>query len=191
MKDRLLSEVALTPDQLKAIGCVAIESTLLETHIEVCITALCEFDENAAKIFLPQRMAIAQKLRVLNDLLTAKAEGTPFKETLRKLRCDIDQAITRRNTVIHGDWSSNLKLGDIARQKTDAIAKRKWGRDTIAADEIMQLAQTFDRLRMDLLEWWLGFFGDDEPSRETPLSSHGENHQNRVQEHPGSNRMPK
>jgi hypothetical protein len=152
----LLSETLLSDEQLRAVGCLALEATHLEIYIEAIIRGLCEFDENKSKVFL-DRLMIGAKTDIMRDLIWPIVRDTPQGNEFKVIYDDIKDLIAKRNTVIHGDWGLNLTVTEmrdsILTRRGKAIAKRKWKSDEVKADEVTALAHRFAQRQLDLLTW--------------------------------------
>lgn len=159
----LRSEWQLTSEQLKAIGCLAVESTHLELFIDALIRSIGKLDDVAFEVFLG-RLTIEPKTQILRDLLWPRLENMPkVKKSFKLMYDDIKDMITKRNTVIHGIWGSReenkmIRASDLLtlRAETDAVARRKKG-NAVAAADVMDLVRRFDQRQSDLLDWWISY----------------------------------
>src|SRR6266849_6615106 len=148
----MLSEMLLTDDQLRAAGCLALEST----HLEMYITSIIlTFDDNTAKKEL-DRLMLGRKIKLMRKLIRPHIAGTPQEKTFNVIYNELKVLVDNRNAVIHGDWGlGHLKIRrihDILKRKGKAVAKLR--KRSIKADEIMQHARDVSRVQGDLLQWF-------------------------------------
>jgi len=101
-KSVLLSEVTLDDGQLRAIGCVAVESTYLEDVLENVIQTLCVLDEHDFRVFIGGTQ-ISAKLALVSKLTDSRIKQE-FVEERNNLFSAISKQITDRNNIIHGIW---------------------------------------------------------------------------------------
>jgi hypothetical protein len=156
----MYSQVILTPEQLQAIGSVAVETSYLEEWVEMLIWELCGFDENTGRIFT-EKMMLDAKIGLLSDLLTPRIEdketGAEFKEIFDSIKNDIP----KRNTIIHGHWGSkdaHVSLFNIASGKipSDSVAvrkRRKAAPAPVLAKDVIKIAQRISRHRAKLMRF--------------------------------------
>ena len=151
----LLSEFLLTDEQLKAVGCLALESTHLELLVESFIIALA--GKNAGELLVKRKM-IDAKIDIFKDLITPEIKNADLKNKFEKLCSDIKSDIVRRNTAIHGEWNSNenktLSEWLSKKDNADVVAKRKNSPSTIKSSEIMGLAHRFSANQDNLIGFW-------------------------------------
>lgn len=158
----LLAEFILTDEQLRAIGCLSVESTHLDMYITGIIVDICKFDDIAMEVFVGSRLTIEPKAKMMRDLLWPHLEdGSELKESFKLIYDDIKDLIAKRNTVIHGNWGSDSKqtlaaLATFTRQ-TDSVARRRGVANTVAAKEVIELAHRFARRQMDLMDWYIEY----------------------------------
>ena len=100
---KLHSERILNKKQLHAIGCVAVESSRLETLIEILIWIICGFDEDRGRIFT-DRVQLDGKVSLLRALVKEKKTTQKFRDRFKEITDEISSTIPKRNTIIHGDW---------------------------------------------------------------------------------------
>ena len=151
----------LTDEQLRAVGCLAVESTHLELYIEGIINAICKFDQTASDVFIG-RLSIEPKAKIMRDLLWEHLKNLPsLKESFKLIYDDIKDMISKRNTAIHGNWGSDQPqtLNALANFKrlTNSVAKRRGVANTIAAKDIMALAEKFAQRQMNLVDWYIEY----------------------------------
>lgn len=118
----LRSEVTLKEDQLRAIGCVAVESTYLEDFLDNIIQVLCCLDEHDFRV-LTAEAPISEKLHVVK-MVTKSRLKPEFYKRHQLLFNSIQQHITDRNTVIHGSWHVPVLRG--VKDPTSADGAPKW-----------------------------------------------------------------
>lgn len=160
MYDPLQSEIILTPVQRAAVGCVAVESTYLEVHIEAMIWSLSGLDAKRGPLFtgnvqLSNRIEL---LRGLGDLLLDGEQHATFTGLIG----DLKDCVAKRNTVIHGTWISQASdyldlLVDGPEKHPPAKAikdRRNKVPVTISATEIMDVAHRLSDLRRRLGDFY-------------------------------------
>lgn len=156
----MFSEIILTPEQLQAIGSVAVEASYLEECVEMLIWELCGFEENTGRVFT-EKMMLDGKVTLLRELLIPrivdKKVAADFKDIFDKIKDDIP----KRNTIIHGHWGSKddrISLSKIASGHTysDSIAVRKRLKGApvpILAKDVIQIARRISRHRVKLMRF--------------------------------------
>src|SRR6266567_7918176 len=98
------SQGLLNDDELKAIGCVAVESALFEYLIDDHIFDVCEFDTRIGHM-VAGMMFIDKKLDFLRDAITPLLrDDAALKKRFAEVFAESKDAIADRNTVIHGLW---------------------------------------------------------------------------------------
>ena len=161
----MYSEKILTPEQLQAIGSVAVEASRLEEWVEILIWELCGFDEKTGRVFT-ERMMLDAKVELFRDLFTQrnsdKKIASEFKEIFDKIKGDIP----KRNTIIHGHWSpedikaSLFKIVS-GQSCSDSVAVRKRLKKTpppVLAKDVIEVARRLHYHRKALVL----FFGKHE-----------------------------
>lgn len=165
----LHSETILSDAELKAIGCLAIESASLEGFLELLVQS--EASAIVADLLLDRKMFTA-KLGILKKIfggaikeveLEHGKEGSllrRFEDVCGKIASDI----SHRNTVVHGQWSRpeqpenfllmEMSLKDLegyffGDRRNNAVAERKTG-NPVKASEVMALAQRFRDYQISL-----------------------------------------
>lgn len=152
----LISEIVLSPEQLRAVGCLALESTRLETHIEQAIIDHC--GDIIGQLLIDRRMLDA-KVEIFRSIFTPEALNDEHAKELEQLYGEIKSDIPRRNTVIHGSWKEVGSIADLyARSldtstERDAAAYRKAMK--VSASEVMDLARRFGRYQIRLVDWYM------------------------------------
>ena len=164
--DFVMSEIILADDQLKAIGCIALESTALESCLEKIINNACSFDEKRSEIFIGQLM-IGAKSKIMRDLLWPQVVGTKHEPEFQLIYGEIRDLISKRNVAVHGEWNS-MAAGfmELATRNNIPSAKKRGSTLTLKATEIMELAHRFDRCQNRLLRWYAEFLASSQPSLE-------------------------
>lgn len=99
---KMQSEIVLRDDELRAIGCVVLESTYLETLIDLLIKELCCLDERDYRLLI-EGAQLKTKLDLLREITRARIKPEFIKQHER-LFGDISAQIANRNRIIHGRW---------------------------------------------------------------------------------------
>ena len=157
-----MSKFILTDDQLRAIGCVALESTYAEQLIEQLTWRLCSIQEEQGKFFT-DRMPFDRRLDLLSDLWKPMIKDKKRLLMLTKILADLKEANGDRNTIIHGNWTysvsamvalSELSKGDWKKPPAVAI-KRRLRSDSLQspAVRIQETASRISELTNDLYEF--------------------------------------
>lgn len=109
----LQSQRTLTPDQLQAIGIVAVESTYLEGDIEELIWHLAGLSYDNGKFFT-DNLRLKARIELLGDLWKKKTKDQKQLQELTALISDLKIAADDRNTIIHGVWTryGSFRTGD-------------------------------------------------------------------------------
>jgi len=160
--------MVLTDAQLRAIGCIAVESTYLEGIIDSVIEHLCEMTVHDFRIFTAGAQ-IGAKVRMLRDVIEARAQlGAAAR--IKELFEDIDRQLTLRNSAVHGRWGVP-KLGGHARNLggDKGFSKTTWerqgepfairskrgeaGHTVFRSEDLMQIARGLDRVKRELLDF--------------------------------------
>ena len=154
-----------TEKQLKAIGCLVIESTHLEQYIEALIRTYA--GETVSGLLLHRKMMDA-KTDILKSLIINETKDDKLKKKLGRLFSNIKTDIVSRNTVVHGDWglAREMPLEEMIRQKRrgTAAAFRNNPKSPVKAKDIMNLAHRFADHQMKLLDLWDEFSASLAPS---------------------------
>jgi hypothetical protein len=165
----LQSERILNKKQLYAIGSVAVESSRLETLIELLIWSICGFDKEQGRIFT-DRTQLDGKLAILRELIKDQLKSVKTKAEFKTISDAISNTIPKRNTIIHGEWLGVPKaLKKIPEVKSDyPVAIRiKMGRSNIPpihADEVSRVARSLGDHHEQLIYFWLGHMHELSPS---------------------------
>jgi hypothetical protein len=158
------SQIVLKDNDLTAVGCLALESSMLERLITALIRALV--GPVVSDALLKNKM-MSPKLELLKTLLLDAIKrviaGNGDKEKKARLitevtdLCDkIASDIKHRNTVIHGEWAfregitlNSLMLVLEAKNRFEAIARRG-NANPVSVKEVMSLAEKFSRYQNQL-----------------------------------------
>lgn len=97
------SILTLDEEQLKAIGCVAVESAYLDDFLDTHIQYLSALDESDFRIFINNAQLMA-KVDLLRNLSKSRLNGEQFADSHRRAFDEIKEAVTERNKVIHSTW---------------------------------------------------------------------------------------
>jgi len=180
----MISEFMFSNEQLKAIGCLAFESTMLEFCIEAIVEDVC--DKRVAELLLDGKM-FAMKLRIMRTLVLPVIPDKEQADAFEDLYSRITTDNSLRNTVIHGSWESKGKLSLqslLADLNAGRNATVKRGNHTMKASEVMEVARRFSDHQSNLLRLWVAIqeslqdkFGKRPPDpSETESESHSQTH---------------
>jgi hypothetical protein len=165
IKPMLICEIVLTNEQLKAVGCLAIESTRLETHIELAL--MDHFGTELGKFLCEGRM-LGSKVDLFKAVFAREVLDEQHAKDLRRLHEDMKGGIAKRNAVIHGSWEEKMSLADLARlndpDRNATVYKKAM---KINASEVMALAHRFAEYQMRIVDWYM-------PVQEKYVAMHGE-----------------
>lgn len=150
----------LSDDALKAIGCVAVESALLEYLVESHIFCMCELDDHIGQTVVDM-MFLDKKMDFLRDAVTPFfGDDTALKRQFADVFAEIKSAIADRNTVIHGLWVAETmeltKEPGILRIKTSGQRKAlKFPRGSgkarvLLAGDVLAVARRFSECQNKL-----------------------------------------
>ena len=150
----ILAEAMLTDEQLKAVGCIAIESSNLETYIEAIIRNFLIISESDLDIFIG-RLSVGPKADILRDVVKSRLHETAEWHAFLAIYNNIKTAITDRNTAVHGDWGLRLGSDEIIKRRQQSLAQatRKNSTSTVNASELFNIAVRLANLQMELLDW--------------------------------------
>ena len=105
---QLPCEEMLNKDELHAIGAVAVESSSLENLIELLIFFTLDFDPDKDEFefgeIITDRYQLDGKLSLLRELVYIRIKDAALREKFKAIFDEISDLISRRNTVIHGEW---------------------------------------------------------------------------------------
>ena len=124
-KQTILAEAMLTDEQLKAVGCLALEANHLETYLDAFVVTYC--GENVGNLLLERKMLDA-KVGVFKALFYPLLTTDEARNKLISLHDRIKSDIPKRNAAIHGDWglARSIPLSEIFKRKnvngTDAVS---------------------------------------------------------------------
>lgn len=99
----LHSRLALSAEQLAAIGSVAVESSWSEFWIEEITFEIAGLRRESGKFFT-FRMPMDKRLDLLGDLWKPKISDARKLAQFTKIISDLKEANIDRNTIIHGLW---------------------------------------------------------------------------------------
>lgn len=133
---KLPCQTYLTADQLEAIGCVAVEAAELDLFIEAMIWRLCEMDEQTGRIFTDSPQ-LSAKLSILADLTKLRIQTKELLEEFELINGNLSNAITDRNTVLHGQWIPGAFGAPATAQR---IKRKQANIPKIQADQTMSKA---------------------------------------------------
>lgn len=140
-RELLTSEILLTDDQLKAIGCLTVEVSRLESLLDSSIQALCRFNDIQKEMFIGKWM-VGVKIEAARDLFRPKLRSKKKLQNFDALFAKLKDLITRRNTIVHGEWATLTQrnwLMPSPERGSDAFAKHKKKKLTIKAADIMDI----------------------------------------------------
>ena len=150
----LLSSVALKPEELSAIGQVAVESSYCQHIIEEAIWALCALDDDGQRKALTVNMPFEKQLDLLRDLWRPILDTAEKRQRLTDLATALKEANTDRNTIIHGYWKPpSVSLADLMRGAPfpPAISIRRHKKTVpFRADRILTTAEKIATLAQEL-----------------------------------------
>jgi hypothetical protein len=135
--DPLPIEHLLCDEDLRAVGCLAAETTRLEACIDELLADLCSLNRLRFDALLSGKM-IGAKADILFSLLEPYAKSTKRKAKLKALQSRTKTAISDRNTVIHGQWifqGIDWKTGKLIHAATKGKGR------TVTADRVMNVAR--------------------------------------------------
>ena len=156
----MYSQVILTPEQLQAIGSVAVETSYLEEWVELLVWELCGFDEDTGRIFT-EKMMLDAKVGLLSDLLTPRINDKAVMAEFKEIFDSIKDDIPKRNTIIHGQWGSkdarvslfNLASGRIPSDSVAVRKRRKSAPVPVLAKDVIKIAQRIAGHRKKLMRF--------------------------------------
>jgi hypothetical protein len=157
----LTSEMYLQDDQLKAIGCMEVETSLLDNKLDDVIKRICGFNGDMFNAFIYPITPIGAKLKMLRAIVIATCADQNCRNKFDVWHSKVTTELEKRNTVIHGKWTARIGIADVITQdsrKSDSIVKRKRTKSSaVKSADIMSIAHQIYSLRLDLFEM---FFGD-------------------------------
>lgn len=112
----IYAKKVLTPPQLEAIGCVAVESANVEAFIELGIFYLSGVEEPTGRLLIGNAM-LSSKVDLLADFIKRTIGEESYKEKFSKLLADLRHEISNRNTIIHGYWQSVTEVKFLLSEK--------------------------------------------------------------------------
>lgn len=161
----LFSSLALTSEQLSAIGNVAVESTYCEQLLEEIIWALLELQDDQGK-FITDRMLLDKRIELINDLWKPRLTDPEKLKTYCSISARLKEANKKRNTIIHGYWHiPTMKVSDLMNDHPfpPAVAIKRRLRSqptTFSAENIQNVAEEIAEITNTMLEFAFqeGFF---------------------------------
>lgn len=109
----LYSRRVLTDEQLASIGAVAVESTYCEYMVETVIWFLAGLDDEHGRAFT-FGMPMHNRLELLRTLGLRRLKAQDEIDRFTAIVAELKEASTQRNTIIHGDWTTEgdpLEIG--------------------------------------------------------------------------------
>lgn len=155
----LASKIVLKPDQLQAIGAVAVESTYLERHVETLTWKLAKLSDQDGQ-HLTGRMMMDTRLDLLSSIALPKIKKLERKTEFRDIISKLKAANTERNIAIHGIWlwrRNELSLSELLDMELDAEASRRRPDkepQKLAANKIIKTAESLADLNRRLGVFW-------------------------------------
>lgn len=161
MKSRelLSSEILLSDEQLKAIGCLAVESSRLELLLDDFIQTICRFTDMQTDFFIGKWMTGA-KMDALKLLIRPKLQTKRKLQKFDALFERLKDLIVRRNIIIHGEWTIAQPYNALAvlisgiGRRSDAIANSKKKKLSIKATDVMTVALRISECRDELFRFF-------------------------------------
>lgn len=149
----LICELVLTDEQLKAVGCLAIESTRLETHVEQVIIDHCG---TVIGSLLIERKMLDAKVDLLKSVFSSEFLDKEHAAEFEQLYGEIKSDIPRRNTVIHGSWEEKYSLNELMKMDLNIRNAKVFKKQMeMTASEVMDLALRFGRYQVRLVDWYM------------------------------------
>src|SRR5687767_2688603 len=154
------AEMNLSPEELQAIGAVAVDSTYLEQLIENYIGLICGLTVHDLRVLLGNSQ-FGVKVQMLKEI-TRPRIPPEFEGWHEKLFGDIAHQVTERNDLVHGFWKKDgihvkIRDGEISLilDDTEANVRRKHrgkaGSRLVPRKNIMETARALNRLGMELI----------------------------------------
>jgi len=151
-RELLTSEILLTDDQLKAIGCLTVEVSRLESLLDDIIQVFCRFNDAQKDIFIGRWM-IGAKIEATKELFRPRLRAKEKLQSFDTLFAKLNDLITRRNTVVHGEWATSQIYNALIyppERRTDAIVRHKKKKMNIKATEVMDIVLNLSECRDEL-----------------------------------------
>lgn len=152
----LLSAHFLSDEQLRALGCVQFESSILEHAADVFIPKLSKMDERLLRIFIPEKQLLGSKLSTIKKLVDAKATSNEVKTEYEKIHSEIMTAVNNRNKLTHGMWQ--LEIWEREHPETEYVFRpvltKKNGEVLTYPDNIIKTAHELQRARQMLNQFF-------------------------------------
>lgn len=150
----MLSRYVMTQDQLQAVGLLALEASLLERNVRSLIQILSGLDGGMLDALMPRAAMLSVKMQMLDKVVRQRTDNADALTAFKKIFEQVGELISKRNTVIHGNWWSNFSLEDLMQEhyKQDAVATGK-GNTSVQASEVINLAEGFSNATSALLHF--------------------------------------
>lgn len=150
----LTSETLLEDAELKAVGCLAIESTRLEYMLEALLKDICKLTAVEESIFVPSTWTLGPKAKSVKKLMADRIRSKIRKDKLNAIFSKIELAVDRRNTVIHGRWTSPNAIEQVFGFKNSKAVHPKKPQSAIKASDVMRYARETSEALDELLNFY-------------------------------------
>jgi hypothetical protein len=163
----LVSKYVLDQRDLALIGSIALECTYCEQAVEQIIWCLCKLKPEQGKFFT-DRILLDKRLELLGDLWKPLLKGQALVR-LTDLIGRIKEMNSKRNTIIHGEWTRGGKVihlgvmglmalqpaADVSRSPPPKATRRRAKSDPVSFDatELSKVAEAFAELTAGLVEF--------------------------------------
>src|SRR5271154_517202 len=138
----------LTDEQLRAVGCLSVESALVEQYVDFLVEDLCGLSDGAGRILLGG-VVLGAKTEMMEKLLRPMLTGTKFDGTFRAVCEQLSHFLSLRKAANFSEWvgdagpaQSNIRLT----KKRDAV-QVEHKKLNIDASEVMAIARGLARCR--------------------------------------------
>jgi hypothetical protein len=151
----MISERTLQSDELRAVGCVAIESSILDRLLEAIICDACGFDSVKQELFTGKLM-FAAKADAVKEILLPKLRSKKRRDRLTELHAAMKLANSQRVTALHGQWQweSSREPHDIADGRLyRAVSTHKKRR--VTASQLMSIAHSLSAVHREMQLFYL------------------------------------
>ena len=150
----LPSELDLTPEQLKAIGCVAVESARVDLLVERIILIICNYDFDTGKMYT-DRLELGAKLNLLRQFTFAKIEHDEARTNFQRIYDGLKNVLLVRDTIIHRRWKIRLNyLSSMGPFSAGFRAGRGQEKKPMRPDKIMSIAKRLYKLHGELWNFY-------------------------------------
>lgn len=160
MRPKLASQIVLSPEELQALGCVAVECAFLEGILEQYIWWLCGVKEDIGRL-MTTTMMMERRLDLVSELVKPRLSTEAEKQEFADLIASIRTEASNRNTAIHGRWGVP-KLYQVRGKEEwlregEAIARRQGKKaglgQRLEAKNLMQTAANFSQYSRALVNF--------------------------------------